>query len=186
MADSNEKKTKVTLPLVISTIALIISLLSFYFTHLRVNHSMMLAPANLTLSSDKLPCNLTSDFVLLNYGNRTETLIRAELVYQGFGEWREPKSRKGPFVLKSGDAIPVQVQQELTDGKFFDSANKKGDKDFPVYEILVTLELSTLNPQGQEVVTSIPLGRIIYDERAAHLKHESSPGTNTRLLEVIR
>lgn len=92
-----------------STVAILISLSSFYFSWFYVNHSLKIS---IVSTDSTYPYNFQTDLVAFNHGNKTETLLYLQLFYvssDGLDRTFSEEYQKGPFVLKPGDVIPIRV-----------------------------------------------------------------------------
>lgn len=114
---TQSQKNGITYATITSTIALIISCLSFYFTNIQEVHSLQCGVVrDYTESFNDDSLIYHSDLILLNKGNRTETLLSIEITYSSpedssiIASFTSVRSAsRGPYVLKSGDAMPVHL-----------------------------------------------------------------------------
>lgn len=172
---------------VTSTIALAVSLLSFYFTWLHVRHSLMIGVVSASADDVTLPMNFSTDIILLNQGNRTETALSVELRFgsAGNGYTYSPKLKKGPFVLKAGDAVPVHIDWELDKDAFENVAEWKGPELEKTATGDVTLVVEAIAPTGKLINRNVVLGRFSYYDPSEELTFTSAGGEKHNLLELI-
>jgi hypothetical protein len=175
-------------PFVISTVALLISASSFYFTYFRVNHSLELAVVKSGPSDNETPCSFSVDTILLNKGNRTETFLSAELIFVGEDTVFFPASSKGPFVLKSGDALPLRIEVKFNDNGVFENGPKwSGEKGNRKAEVEMVLQVSAIDSKGRELQKRITLGKLVYEEDPNnYFTFSDSPSKELSLVELTR
>jgi hypothetical protein len=166
--EKREKRFHLTYAGVTSTIAIIIAFLSFYVANIREIHSLQVGVVRTSDRGVTKDVDFTTDIILLNRGNRTETLLSIELSYpfadNPEGESGFIKAEKGPFVLKPGDAIPIQLTDKITKQNFENFAKWMGREGERKAELIVQVRISAVSPDGQEIRKKIQLKRIAYDE----------------------
>jgi hypothetical protein len=166
-AAEKTKKFNITYSGVTSTVAVVIALLSFYIANIREVHSLELGVVRSPGTYSGANIDYTTDLILLNRGNRTETLLSVKLFFPYSPDSETglySKAEKGPFVLKPGDAVPVQLIDKMTKDTFENGATWTGTKGVQKAELIVQLRTSAVSPNGQEIRKKIQLERIIYDE----------------------
>jgi hypothetical protein len=188
MAEAREKKNKylVLYPLVTSTIALIVSLTAFYFTYFRVSHSLQLGVIKSDVSDNETPVDFTADLILLNKGNQTETLLSAELRFVGGDTLMFTKSRKGPIVLKPGDAFPLRIETKLEESSFEIGAKWSGTEGTRKAETAMVLQISAVDANGRQVTKNITLGNFVYEELNNYFTYRDSASKELSLVELTR
>jgi hypothetical protein len=188
MAEAEEKKNKyvVIYPLVISTIALFVSLVSIYFTYFRVSHSLQLGVIKSDVSDNEIPADFMVDLILLNKGNQTESLLNAELQFVAGDSLVFTKSRKGPLVLKPGDALPLRVETNLGKGVFDVGAKWSGTEGHRKAETEMVLQISSVDMNGRQVTKKITLGNFVYEELNNYFSYRESAPKELSLVELTR
>jgi hypothetical protein len=131
---------------VTSTLALIVSAVSAYYTLFYVNRSikLVLNPFfNETFVEDGF---IAGSPVLYNDGNHTEVLVKAELTTRKDSCGTFGRSAVGPFIIKPGEAIALTLKLPLPEIKTYT-------------KIDVYLALQVIRPDGSSVPLNILLER---------------------------
>jgi hypothetical protein len=92
------------LPIVISTLSLLVSLSTFYYTNWREKHSVQAVIAEIDYNTQ---AGIQVKLVVRNLGNRTEVLSKAQFIYgptiaQSGGT---PSGEVGPSIVKPDEAV---------------------------------------------------------------------------------
>jgi hypothetical protein len=188
MVEGEEKKSKYVAlyPLVVSTIALLVSATSVYFTYFRVSHSLQLGVVKSETTDNETPCDFRADLILLNRGNQTEVLLGAELRFVGGDTLMFTTSRKGPFVLKAGEALPLRIETKLDEASFDTGAKWSGTEGYRKAESAMVLKISAVDSNGREVTKDVTLGNFVYEELNNYFTYRESSSKELSLVELTR
>jgi hypothetical protein len=172
---------------VTSTIALVISLASFYFTWFDVRHSLKIGIVSASADGTALPMKFSTDIILLNQGNKTESVLGLELRFGSIGNGYMSNSRlmKGPFVLKAGDAVPVHIDWDLGKDTFEDVADWNGPdlEQTAIGDVILVAE--AISPTGNQINRSVVLGWFSYYDPSEEVTFSLTGGEKHDLLELI-
>lgn len=166
-----KKSSIVTYSTVTATLALLITVGSFYFTWIYESHSVRLAVVNTMPGIDperterELPIDLAVDFALSNLGNKTETVVFVQpvvLLEDGKTYWDGQK--KGPYILKAGEALADRAVISVTPADFRRVASGK-----PAVSAEFRLVTATLLPSGPPTFRNFPVGTVSMREHSNQL-----------------
>jgi hypothetical protein len=101
-------KSRLTYATVTSTIALLISCMSFYYSTFYEKHSLKIAPVTYGYDPSHIPWDFHCNLIILNQGNQTETILSIVPTFGG-QQATVRDVELGPFVLKPGDAVPLSI-----------------------------------------------------------------------------
>jgi hypothetical protein len=139
----------------ISTLALIISAANFYFSQLQVRHSLRVVIVADSGQRTKFTLYGTAPFfaniLLLNDGNRTESIVGAQFSLTTDGEVLSSPP-VGPFVIKSNDSVVARSSSPV-------SPNNTGTMK-PNVKSSLSLEITFVDLNGILAERSIDLGTI--------------------------
>jgi hypothetical protein len=172
---------------IISSLALAISLSSFYFTWVRVDHSLKLGVVSSGGDDTELPLTYYANLILLNPGNRTETALTLELLFGSTLHSYEfdPKSVKGPFVLKPGDAIPIRIEWKIGQNNFDDAAEWRGPQFSQIASAKMYVRVHVVSPNGAETEKIFPVGNLVYNQASAAVEYQQIQPDKLGLHELL-
>lgn len=181
-----ERKPRLAYASLTATVALFLSLTSLYFTWFREVHSLKLGIVPSDTVDVSLPFTLSTDLVLLNRGNRTETVLALNpvLAAPSEHEGERPGWHKGPFVLKAGDALPVHVAWTITENDLGNVAEWSGPSLERSADGDLLLSVSTISAEGAEIRKNILLGRLHYYEPSGEVTLKLTT-RRVRLVELL-
>jgi hypothetical protein len=171
-----------------SLIALGLSLWTFYFTYLHVEHALQLSVVRAGGDDSALPTTFDTDILLLNPGNRTETLISLDVIFGNATDGThafDPRLRKGPYVLKPGEALPLKVSWELTKDMFENVADWSGPEAEKIAKGLISLRLSAVSADGEEIRRRVPIGTFEYYEASDELRFKVSASDAAKFHDLL-
>lgn len=150
------KNNLITYSTVSSTVALLISFASFYYTWWMETHSLDITIAEISgpvFLPQSPPVRMEISAVLQNKGNKTETVLSMDYKAAQLSWPKNPESRAGPFVLKAGEAVAVTL--------FFDIENgNRPDFDLLSYSNVI-LTIVVVNPNKESTKRDYsPIGEI--------------------------
>jgi hypothetical protein len=150
------KRFSFNFSIILSLVALIISGLAFYLTNFYINRTLSVAitpePPVWTLEFEDKPLEFTP--VVLNSGNRSETILGAYLSIETDLGAAKGEISQGPLVIKPGDSVVVKV------------GLKAPPKEIKKYtsEADINLVIQALSPSGSSQQHSFALAHMTFDE----------------------
>lgn len=164
---------KVNYSVVTTTVALFITLSTFYLTWFHKNHSLAIAITEVNINGqskdsdedDWFPLNTNIKLALANTGNRSEILHSARIVITN-KEDREDQidgPAMGPIIIKPGEITPLEMKWELqhqTTISAFSSPDADGYR-----ESTMKLNIETISPNGEVSQKSFPLATLQIREK---------------------
>ncbi len=163
--------------------ALLVAAGTFYLTYFHVKHSLKVTVARFAPDSTQLPTRLTGDVALLNHGNRTETLLNAELVVRGYGAISDPELPKKTLVIKPGDTEPLKINWLINAGDLdlIRTVEGGGSATLPV-----ELRLTSVSETAGPIETVVPMGTLMYHRALNTLRFSAArQDIRGRLIELI-
>jgi hypothetical protein len=155
-----------------SSVAIIITVLSFYLTYIHVNHSLKVAVTNDTLSYSSKFAELNIDAILLNYGNRPEVLLSSKLmIVSNYGTLEYDE--KQPSIIKAGETSLVQFREKYPTKELFSEADWSEDK--VIAKTRVDIMFTTADRKGMMVETVVPVWYLTYNDNDESVKFERVP-----------
>jgi len=183
------KRQWLSFSVITSLVALAISLWTFYFTYIHVEHALHLSVVRAGADDSELPVTFDTDILLLNPGNRVATLISLEVTFGGAdgGTWTyDPRLRKGPYVLKPGDALPVNVSWKLTKDMFENVADWSGPDLERKATGTVFLQLAAVSADGKELRRKLRVGTFEYYEPSDELRFNVSATDAAKFQDLLQ
>nr|WP_315182928.1 hypothetical protein [uncultured Albidiferax sp.] len=174
---------------VVSLVALALSLWTFYFTYFHIEHTLQLSVVRAGGDDSELPVTFDTDILLLNPGNRSATLLSLEVTFGEAtgGTWTyDPRLRKGPYVLKPGDALPVNVSWMLTKDMFENVADWSGAELERTAKGVMSLQLSAVSSDGKEIRRKIQIGTFEYYEPSDELRFKASQSDGSKFVDLLQ
>jgi len=167
---------------VTSTVAFAVSIAGFYLTWLRESHTLELQVVGFVVSDRRLE----TDVVLLNKGNRTETVLSIGMNLSspsGMAGVDPPTAPQGPFTLKPGDVIPVKLVYQFSpkgrehhfamSWRFeYEKAGKyaKVAADRALADAVISTRVNS--PQTGGNSRNVSVGVLIFERAGAHLSFD--------------
>lgn len=187
---SKDTRTFINYSSVTSTVAILLSLAALYFNFFREAHSLKVGVVDFDTSDTTLPVSLSCNVILLNNGNKTETLLSLDLFLStepgGKGGGVGPPEVKGPFVLKAGDVIPVRLKWDnLNEETFENEAKWEGSELYQKASFIVNLRVSAVRPDGTLTKRIIAVSRLEYDDASGMLTGTETTPDNWSLTELL-
>ena len=180
------KLPRITYASVTSTFALAISILTFYFSNLREVHSLQFTIANSasSISVSTYLAQVSTDLILVNKGNRTETILSVALVHPLDDKRYLEKTRRGPFVLKAGDALPVQLVDTITESDLKNFIKGNSARMHDGIKLPINVYIEAVSQHGYNLNKQVKLANIeVKDGKANVMYTLDQGGTLIELLE---
>jgi hypothetical protein len=180
--------SRVSYAAIASTIALILSASTFYFTYFRVRHSLEIVAApqpSFSVIVDTF--YVSADLVLLNDGNRTETVLRAypeisKRTHSASATYANLSLQQGPWVLKPGDAVPIHIEWPLTPHNLQIPSRLELKSIKPV---AVSVNIVVVNQDGTVSSAPVQLGILQYSETNGAFRFDRNAELDARPMQQL-
>jgi hypothetical protein len=149
---------------IISTVALLVSLTSFYFTWFYERHSLRLGVPSTSLDEDHYPVTLATNVVLLNGGNRAAVVLSLGLSPESPDAGaRQIATEQGPFILKPGEALPVRTESRISKVTVDMVQQERPADPSRMSEIVIRLRVKSVSPSTELLESVMNIGILFED-----------------------
>lgn len=178
-----------SIPIILSTLALSLSITSFYFQFMRETHSVKATVAKFDLDDwATVKTSATARGVIVNAGNKYEIVNSTVLVggdksklnnaaYITFG-----KKQGGPFVLKPSEAVPFEVIGDI-EWAIKNEGRPSADKD--TYMLDIGVDFLFVTPDGKEKRSTYWIGTLMYYELSDNFKFQPITTSANQWIELV-